>query len=87
MGGARDLRGPRRPTVHNRSLEWTHPLGTVVTALIEAGLRLEFLHEHADTLFARWPLLERAPEHPGVYRLPAGMPSLPLMYSLRAKRR
>lgn len=69
-------------TTSNVSYEWPHPLGSVVTALITAGLRLEFLHEHDYTLFQRWPFLER--RSLDEYRLPAGMPSLPLMYSLRA---
>jgi 2-polyprenyl-3-methyl-5-hydroxy-6-metoxy-1,4-benzoquinol methylase len=69
-------------TVRNRSIEWNHGLGAVVSALISAGLRLEFLHEHDHTLFARWPFLERAAGGP--YRLPESMPSLPLMYSLLA---
>jgi SAM-dependent methyltransferase len=69
-------------TVHNTTYEWLHPLGTVVTALIEAGLRIEFLHEHADTLFPRWPFLEHRDD--GSFVLPPGMPQMPLMYSLRA---
>lgn len=27
--------------------EWTHPLGEIVTALIDAGIRIEFVHEFA----------------------------------------
>jgi hypothetical protein len=49
---------------------------------VSAGPRLEFLHEHDHTLFARWPFLKRADDGP--YRLPEGTPSLPLMYSLLA---
>ena len=67
-------------TEHNRSVEWNHGLGAVVSALVAAGLRVEFLHEHDHTLFAVWPFLER--EADGTYRLPKGTPSLPLMYSL-----
>jgi SAM-dependent methyltransferase len=73
---------PDAPTVHNRSIEWNHGVGAVVSALVSAGLRIEFLHEHDHTLFARWPFLERGGD--GTYRLPAGTPSLPLMYSLLA---
>jgi SAM-dependent methyltransferase len=73
---------PGAPTVHNRSIEWNHGLGAVVSALVSAGLRIEFLHEHDHTLFARWPFLE--PGGDGTYRLPEGTPSLPLMYSLLA---
>jgi SAM-dependent methyltransferase len=69
------------PTVHNRAYEWNHGLGAVVSAVIAAGFELEFLHEHDSTLHLRWRFLigER-----GSFRLPEGMPSLPLMYSLRA---
>ena len=76
---------PAATTVHNRSIEWNHGLGAVVSALVAAGLRLEFLHEHDHTLFARWPFLERGDD--GTYRLPEGTPSLPLMYSLLASAR
>jgi SAM-dependent methyltransferase len=74
---------PAAETVHNRTMEWNHGLGAVVSALIGAGLQIEFLHEHDHTLFARWPFLERAPD--GTYRLPQSTPSLPLMYSLLAR--
>jgi SAM-dependent methyltransferase len=75
---------PTARTVHNRSFEWNHGLGDVVSAIIAAGFELEFLHEHDSTLFARWPFLigER-----GSFRMPEGLPSLPLLYSLRAVRR
>jgi SAM-dependent methyltransferase len=74
---------PAASTEHNRSMEWNHGLGAVVSALIAAGLRIELLHEHEHTLFARWPFLERSGD--GTYRLPEGTPSLPLMYSLLAR--
>jgi SAM-dependent methyltransferase len=71
-------------TIHNTTYEWNHALGDVVGAVIGAGLVLEFLHEHDYTLFPRWPFLEKS----GVdtYRLPEGVPRLPLMYSLRARK-
>jgi 2-polyprenyl-3-methyl-5-hydroxy-6-metoxy-1,4-benzoquinol methylase len=72
-------------TIHNRTYEWNHPLGEVVSAVIEAGLTLEFLHEHDYTLFPRWPFLEKTGFD--TYRLPEGTPRLPLMYSLRARKR
>jgi len=71
-------------TEHNVTWEWTHPLGEVVTALVEAGLQLEFLHEHPMTLWQRFPFLER--DGNGTYHQPAGRPSLPFLYSLRARR-
>lgn len=69
-------------TDHNRTEEWVHPLGDVVSAVIDAGLAIELLHEHDHTLFPRWPFLEKDGDS---YRFPAGQARLPLMYSLRAR--
>lgn len=75
------------PTVNNRSVEWAHTLGDVVTAIAATGLRLEFLHEHDATLFQRFGTLERDGQgSSGFYRHPPGTPRVPLMYSLRASR-
>lgn len=71
-------------TQNNATWEWTHPIGEVVTALVEAGLQLEFLHEHPMTLWRRFPFLERRGD--GSYHQPAGQPLLPMMYSLRARK-
>ena len=68
--------------MHNHSIEFHHGLGDTVSALIAAGLRLDLLHEHDFTLHARWPFLQR--DVHGHYRLPAEVPALPLLYSLRA---
>ncbi|WP_367321719.1 class I SAM-dependent methyltransferase [Streptomyces sp. HUAS ZL42] len=68
-------------TVHNRSVEWQHPIGEVVSALAAAGLRIEFLHEHAVSVFQRFETFE---QRDGYYRFPADRPGLPLMYSLKA---
>jgi SAM-dependent methyltransferase len=72
-------------TSHNASYQWQHTLGAVITALIDAGLRIEFLHEQAFTLFRRWPFLEERDDRSFV--LPAGIPNLPLMFSVRAVKR
>lgn len=64
------------------SYERAHALSEVVSAVLDAGLTLELLHEHA-TSKAPWPWLERGAD--GFYRLPAGWPSFPLSYSLRAR--
>ncbi|MCX0244660.1 class I SAM-dependent methyltransferase [Streptomyces drozdowiczii] len=72
------------PTVHNRSVEWQHPVGSVVSALAAAGLRIEFLHEHDVSLFARFPVLKRGGDD--FFRFPPDRPRIPLMYSLKATR-
>ncbi|WP_329038746.1 methyltransferase domain-containing protein [Streptomyces sp. NBC_00178] len=71
-------------TVHNRSVEWQHPVGDVVSALAAAGLRIDFLHEHDASLFPRYPVLERHSD--GYYRFPAGRPRIPMLYSVKASR-
>jgi 2-polyprenyl-3-methyl-5-hydroxy-6-metoxy-1,4-benzoquinol methylase len=70
------------PTVHNRTVEWSHGLGEVLTALIDAGLVLEHVREQVEIFydFTGW-LVERSP---GVWAAPEG--ELPLLYSLRARR-
>ncbi|AJC56966.1 methyltransferase domain-containing protein [Streptomyces sp. 769] len=71
-------------TVHNRSVEWQHSLGDVVSAVVGAGLRVEFLHEHDMTLFQRFGVLRRGED--GYYRFPDDRPRIPLMYSLKASK-
>ena len=68
-------------TRENVTVQFDHGIGEIVSALIAAGLRLEFLHEHDVTVFSRYDVLE---ERDGFYRLPEGMPRVPLMFSLRA---
>ena len=71
-------------TTTNKTYEWTHGIAEVLTAILDAGYTLELFHEHDYTLFPRWPFLVK--EGRDTYRLPPGTPSLPLMYSLRARR-
>ena len=69
---------------HARTYEWLHPLGAIVTALIEAGLTLRWLHEHDAVPWRMFELLVQDAE--GMYRWPERA-WLPLAFSLRAERR
>ncbi|MFB6360747.1 MAG: class I SAM-dependent methyltransferase [Halobacteriales archaeon] len=40
---------------HTETREWSHDLGSVVTSLIDAGLRLESLEEHPFACFEQFP--------------------------------
>ena len=64
---------------------WDHGLGEIVTALIDAGLRIESLEEHPYLDWAT-DFLEESEPGSGRYVLPAGAGELPLMFSLRASR-
>lgn len=64
---------------------WLHPLSDIVTSLIEAGLTLEFLHEHETLPWKLFPSMVPAGER--MFRLPDGAVPMPLAFSLRAVKR
>lgn len=72
------------PTVNNLATEWIHSLGDVVSALVAAGLAIEFLHEHDKTMFLQFPTFVRGED--GYFRPPPSQPRVPLLYSLKASR-
>jgi SAM-dependent methyltransferase len=61
---------------------WPHPLSEVVGALVGAGLRIEFLHEHPDSPYGIMPFL--AEVAPGRWMVRGREHELPLVYSIRA---
>lgn len=70
------------PLVNTRTYEWNHSLGEVTTALIDRGLRIDRLEEHDWTVDAQFPwLVETSPGH---WTTRAGLPRLPLSYTLVA---
>jgi SAM-dependent methyltransferase len=82
---------------HKRNFEWNHGIGEIVTALIDAGLRLEFLHEHREIAWQALPwMVPAGDQSPGAgayqrrtsWQLPeAQRDRCPLMYSLKATKR
>jgi SAM-dependent methyltransferase len=71
------------PAAATPTVQWNHPLGEVVTAVAEAGLRIEALRELDHDVLCQWDWMERAED--GFYWMPPDLPSLPLMYVLRAR--
>ncbi len=63
---------------------WNHGLGEVITALLEAGLTLEFLHEFPYAARAKFPFMEQGED--GWWRLPAHYPQIPFLFSLQARK-
>jgi SAM-dependent methyltransferase len=87
--------GPK--LTHRRTYEWNHGLGEIVTALVEAGLCIAFVHEHREVPWRALPWME--PVGAGtvgadgryqsnrMWRLPEEQRDLvPLMYSLLARK-
>jgi SAM-dependent methyltransferase len=66
---------------HATTCQWIHPLGRVVTALIDAGLHLDWLHEHDAVTWRMFKCLTEGSDD--LYRWPE-KPWLPLAYSLMA---
>ena len=67
---------------HQVTYEWTHPVSDVVSALIDAGLRIDFLHEFPFTSWQFIPFMEAVDSH--AFRLTKHDGSVPLVYSIKA---
>ena len=76
--------GDPRPLVNTRSFEWIHPLSDILMALIDHGMTIEYIAEHEALPWAMFPLMQKGPDR--LYRLPAGIPRMPLAVSLRARK-
>jgi len=63
---------------------WVHPLGDVISSLLEAGMTLDWLHEHDAVTWHMFDVLVRGADR--LWRWP-DKPWLPLAFSLRATRR
>jgi hypothetical protein len=73
----------REANLTNRTtFSWQHPMGEVVTALIQAGLRIEFVHEFPYSVERWFPPMEFRDD--GYWHMPDDFPSIPLLYSIRA---
>ena len=69
-------------TITNPSHEWNHPIGDVVSALVNAGLVLEFLHEHPVSPEPLRSYLSQ--DETGWWRMKGDV--LPLSFSLQARK-
>ena len=64
--------------------KWTHGLGEILTALIEAGIKLEFVHEHPFSVIQRSPEMVQAED--GTWRFESDI-DLPLLVTVKGTRR
>lgn len=63
---------------------WNHSLSEIFNALINAGLRIEFFNEFDFTLRER--IAGMVPGADGLWRLPQHQNSVPLLFSLQARK-
>jgi SAM-dependent methyltransferase len=72
-------------TVTNkRTHSWNHPLGDIITALIDNGLTIEHVGEHDYCAWRGLPFMVKVDHN--FWRLPPEYPALPFMFSLRASK-
>lgn len=70
--------------VNQRHFSWIYELGQVVTALIDAGLSLEYLHEHDGACNGMVPAMSKRED--GLWRMPDDDLGLPVSFSIRARK-
>ncbi|MBV9249810.1 MAG: class I SAM-dependent methyltransferase [Acetobacteraceae bacterium] len=79
-----DYADPTKPLQNARVWEWLHPLSDTIGGLLQAGLQLDFLHEHDNIPWQFFKCLVRGgPDN--WFRWP-DKPWLPLSFSLRASK-
>lgn len=78
---SRDYVDPHARLANASTYQWIHPLGRIVTALIEAGLTPRWLHEHPAVTWRMFACLKE--DSVGLFHWP-DKPWLPLAFSLRA---
>lgn len=64
--------------------DWFYTLEGVITSLLAAGLKLEFVHEFPYTVYPQLPYLVHGED--GYWRMPPHQPALPLLFSIRAQK-
>jgi SAM-dependent methyltransferase len=63
--------------------EWNHSLGDITSALIDAGIEIEFLHEWPFSVYRAFTTMEQHDD--GTWHLPGDR--WPLLFSIRGRRR
>jgi SAM-dependent methyltransferase len=76
--------GDALPGGPSTSFNWIHPISAVIVSLLDAGLRLEFLHEHEAMPAKLFPSM--VSDGAGMHRLPPGAVPIPLSFSLAARK-
>jgi len=75
---------PDAPTHEQTTFAWSSSISDVLTALLDAGLRIDRFREFDSCDEQLRPFLVQGPD--GRWRAPPGWPALPLVYALTATR-
>ena len=71
-------------TEHNTNALYLHTIGSVLTTLLDHDFQIELFRERDVTLYPRFSFLH--PDSMGIYHTPSERPTLPHMYSVRARK-
>jgi len=71
-------------TILPPSVEWMHTVEEILDAVRSSGLKLEFFHEFPYSPYKKFAGMRKGRD--GFFRIPGKASSLPLLFSLRAKR-
>jgi SAM-dependent methyltransferase len=72
------------PVENVREATWLHPMSTIISSVLQAGLSLDFFHEHPLLGWQLFPCMIKGGD--GMWRLPADRPPLPLSFSFKARK-
>ena len=70
--------------LNKKEYVWIHDMGYIVNSLINAGLRIEFIHEYPFVSWKMFPFLEE--KEVGWWHLPNRFQKIPLTFTLRARK-
>ncbi len=82
---ADDPNGPKSVLTNKTEYGWFHGLGSVLTALVDAGLVIDFLHEFPLGFHKIHPDMKRRED--GLYEFEILKLQLPLMFSIKAHKK
>lgn len=68
----------------NKTWEWNHGLGEVLSSLIGAGLQISYYREHPFLAWRSFPAMVEIDDR--FFGLPENLPAVPLAYSLKASK-
>lgn len=72
------------PLKHSTEYEWQHTLGEIVSALINAGLTIQFMREYEFCCYSRFKGMTERDD--GMWVLPDQFPKVPLIFTLKAQK-
>ena len=72
------------PVKNKAEATWQHPLSLILSSIQNSGLEIEFFREHQVLAWQLFPCMCKGED--GYWRLPGDRPSLPLSYSIKARR-